>query len=331
MYNYGQADAWEGCNMLTNPNHRLQRIWRRLGSAPANRSHAVSAAEPTKLTWAKRVDSFADVPEAFKSYFEPYRAAGGAFPYTVLTPAYPRFLHRTNETLTCVLEGEVDVLERSGSTFTAQCYPLAGISSVEVRAILLDYSFQITGVTSQGLPACSNLRCNAVTDYLFTPILERIRLTAIGSKEPVQRSELEKFEEWVKSSYKFMNYARRSLLGGEKVIHTILQPEFQTSGQSILGKLGYRKVSPALACILTDCELIVIRDFERERSEERYGGIWDYVRLDKIAAFSVHEEANDGLVLSVQLPASAGHEFHFQAAARRELEKLLELFRELSG
>jgi hypothetical protein len=115
------------------------------------------------------------------------------------------------------------------------------------------------------------------------------------------------------------------------VLHTILQPEFRTNGQTILGKIGYRKISPALACILTDRELIVIRDFERERSEEKYGGIWDYMRLDKIAALSLHEEANDGLALCVQLRENAGLEFHFQAVARPELQQLKDRFVELTG
>ncbi len=219
--------------MPTNLYNRLHRRWRDAGTGTAARLPRLSAAEQTKLTWAKPVKSYAEVPDAFKEFFGSFQAAGQAFPYTVLTPSRQGFLHRTGEKLICDCGSEITVLERSGNTFLSHCFPLEGISYVEITSILLDFYIQINGVTSDGLPASAMLRCNSVSDYLFTPIVEKIRYAAIGAKQAVQSSDLDQFDAWARLNYKFMNYAKRSLLGGEKLIHAVLQPEFRTSRLAI--------------------------------------------------------------------------------------------------
>jgi hypothetical protein len=317
--------------MPTNLYNRLYRRRREAGAGTAARLPRLTAAEQTKLTWAKPVKSFAEVPDAFKDFFGSFQSAGQAFPYALLTPSYQRFLHSTSEKLICDCGSEIAVLERSGNTILSHCFPLAGIRYVEVTSILLDYSIQINGVTSAGLPSSAILRCNSVSDYLFTPIVEKIRYAAIGSKEAVQSSELEAFDAWARSSYKFMNYAKRSLLGGEKLIHAVLQPEFRTSRLEIFGLTYYSRISPALVCILTDRELIVIREAERKRAEDKYGGIWDYIPLKNIASLSLRQAESNNLVLSIQLPDSACLEFLFQASTRPAIDQLLHRYKELTG
>jgi hypothetical protein len=285
----------------------------------------LSASEQTKLTWAKPVKSYAEVPEVFKDFFEPYRAAGRAFPYTVLTPAYQGFIHRTSEKLVCDLGGEIAVLERNGSAFEAQCYPLERISYVQVTSILLDSRIKITGITDRGVPASITLRFNSVSDYLLAPILDRMRR---GAQEAALSPDLEQFDGWARLSFKFMNYAKGSILGGEKVIHSVLQPEVRVSRIRILGKTFYRTVSPTLAVILTDRELIAIREDIRQHGGNRYGGIWDYIPLDKIASFSLSEVDAGLLRLSIDLPKSAQLEYLVQAAKRKEIDPLLEELRE---
>ena len=126
-----------------------------------------------------------------------------------------------------------------------------------------------------------------------------------------------------------MTYARRSLLGGEKVIHTILQPEIRVSMFSILGKI-YRTISPTHMSILTDRELIIIREEERRSGEDRYGGIWNYIPLNKIVTLSLSRKDSNLLVLSIQLPKSACLEYLFQASAEQEINQLLDRFKELT-
>ncbi len=290
----------------------------------------ISADEQTISSWAKPIKSYEAVPDIYKDFFEPYLANGRAFPYSVLTPSYEGFLHRTTEKLISDFGAEITVLERKGNTFEALCYPLKGISYVEVRTVLLDSHFKICGVTRHGVPASSILRFNSVTDYLFMPILETIRSANHHSKETIQSAEFEKFDRWVRSNYKFMNYAKRSLRGGEKVIHTILQPEIRTKLLTILGKTYYKTISPTHVCILTDGELILIREEVRQSGDDRYGGIWDYIPLNKIVNLSLSEKDKDLLLLSVHLAENTRLECLFQASAKGEIDQLLERFGELS-
>ena len=139
--------------------------WRQAYTSTIALLPTVGAAEQTKSSWAKPIKSCAAVPNVYKDFFELFLADGRVFPYTVLTPSHEGFIHRTTEKLICDFGREIYVLERSGNTFEAQCYPLEGISYVEVRTILLDSRIKISGVTRQGVTTSSTFKFNSVTDY----------------------------------------------------------------------------------------------------------------------------------------------------------------------
>ena len=219
----------------------------------------LSAAEQTRSSWAKSIESYDAVPKHYQPFFEPFRATGQVFPYSVLAPSYEGFIRPTSEKLVCVFDQEIYVLLRSGNTFETQCYPLEGISHVEVRSILLDSHIKISGATRQGVPISTTIRFNTVSDYMFRPVLEKIRLAAVDTQKATQSSESDQFDRWARLSYKFMNFAKRSILGGESVIHTMLQTEIRANVWTLLGKTYYRTLSPTHASILTDRELILIR------------------------------------------------------------------------
>jgi len=306
-------------------------IWKQATSSTTARLPLLSASEQTRLSWARPVKSYAAVPEVFKGFFEPYQSAGREFPYIVLTPAYEAFIFRTTEKLICDFGRQIVILDRNGNTCAAQGYHLEGISYVEVRSVLLDSRIKIAGVTEQGAPISSTLRFNSVTDYLFTPILEKIRRAGADSGAVFQVSENEKFEKWVHLNYKFMNYARCSLLGGENVLHAVLQPEIRLRRFTFLGKTFYKTIAPTLVSILTDRELIVIREEIRQIGGGRYGGVWDYIPLTKILKLALVERDDDLLVLSIRLPEDVYLECLFQASNRFEIDQLLARFREVSG
>ena len=294
-------------------------------------SPTLTAYEQTRFSWAKAIGSYADVPAVYKNFFEPLHREGRVFPYTVLTPSFEGLIHRATEKLICDFGREIYILERKGDSFEAQCYPLEGISYVECRTILLDSRIKISGVTRQGASASSTLRFNTVTERLLIPIVERIRFATIGSRDPVEFSEFEKFDCWAGLNFKFMNYAKCSLLGGEKVIHTILQPEIRVIKLKILGMTFRKLISPTHMSVLTDRELIMIREEERRSGDNKYGGVWDYIPLNKITALSMKEKGNNLLALSVQLPEGAHLEYLFQASAKQEVNQLLEQFKELTA
>jgi hypothetical protein len=317
--------------MMANLRNNLRMAWRQVYTAITVGLPIQDPAEQMRLSWARHIESYAAVPAVYRNFFEPFLADGRAFPYTILTPSYEGFIRRATENLVCDFGHEICVLKRSGDTFEAQCYPFEGISYVEVRTILLDSRIKIGGVTRQGVPAFSTFRFNSVTYNLFAPILERMRLAAVDSKDAAQSSESETFGHWANLNFKFMNYAKHSLLGGEKVIHAILQPEIRVRRFTVLGKTHYRRISPTHAVILAERELIIIQEDERQRADVRYSGIWRYIPLNKIETLSLSGTDNDLLVLSIHLPNSVRMEHLFQASAKQEIDQLLDRYRELAA
>ena len=284
--------------------------------------------EPAKASFSRRIESIDTVPEAFKVFFKSILADGQKFPYTILTPSQHGYRYRSTEKLVCIVDSDIYILERSGNTFDEWCYPVAGITYVEARDVLLDSSIKITGVTKKGKYISSIIQFNSVTDYLFAPILEKIRGFATGSNLNVPRTEQEKFDNWQRTSFKFMNYAKHCLLGREHVIHTVLQPEIRTIGIRILGRSFYKVLSPAHAGILTDREIIMIREEVRHVGEDRYGGIWDYIPLSKVTGLSINDIGTNMFSLSIHLTDEVQLDFLYQASARDEVDKLLSRFKE---
>jgi hypothetical protein len=317
--------------MLASTRNVLLKMWRKIYNSTISGLPTLSTEEQTRLSWAKSIESYAAVPKVYKDFFEPYFAAGRVFPYTVLSPSYEGFIHRTTEKLICDFGREIYVLERSGNTIEAKCYPIEGISYVEVRAILLDSHVKINGVTRDGIPASSIIKFNSVTDYLFTPIIEKIRLAAVDAQGAVQNSELAKFDHLLSVNYKFRNYAKRSLVGDEKVIHSILQPEIRARLLTIFGKTYYRTIFPTHMSILTDRELIMIREEARQSGDDRYGGIWNYIPLNKIVTLTLGEKDSSLLILSIQLPEKERLEYLYQPSAKQDLNQFLARFRELTA
>lgn len=117
--------------------------------------------------------------------------------------------------------------------------------------------------------------------------------------------------------------------GGEKVIHAILQPEIRKSVWTILGKTFYRTVSPTHMIILTDQEVIMIRENEGQGRNDKYGGVWNYIQLHKIVTITLTQIAGNLLVFSVQLPRDEFLEYQFIDSLMPEVNQLINRFREL--
>ncbi len=313
--------------MLTKIQNTIQTIRRQnyLALLPK-----VSALQQTKMSWAKPVKSYADVPLIYKDFFEPFLTEKRVFPYTVLTPSYEGYIHRTTEKLVCDFDSEVHILENHETTYEHQCYPYDGIIYIEARTILLDSSITISGVTKAGIPTSSTFEFNSTTDFLFTPILERIRFAFLDSQNTFPGSEIEEFNQLNKLNFKFMNYAKRSLLKGEKVFQSIFQPEIREKIIHLLGKTYYRRIFPTHLGILTDRELIMIREEYRPRGDDVYGGIWNFIHLNKIEALSLRDKGRGILEMTIQLPNQNKLEYLYQAAAKQEINRLLECFTELA-
>jgi len=179
------------------------------------------------------------------------------------------------------------------------------------------------------LPGRTAVRFNAVTDFLFAPIVASIRSGAEALK-PGPRRKPDPFDAWGRQNFKFMNYARRSLLGNEEVHQAILQPEIRVKIVSAFGRSVHRTISPTHAVLLTDRELITIREGPAPGGRERYGGVWDYMPLQRIERLSIAEAGHGAVGLSIQLLGGMHLDLPFEVSARNRLEALQAKFDELT-
>jgi hypothetical protein len=311
--------------------HRLTTAWNSIARSGTVRLPLLTPAEQTRLSWARRVNSYDEVPEFYKSFVDALFLDTGAFPYLVLTPTFKGFFRPENEKLVCSLGHEIHILERVGNRLVPTCYTVRNINYVEVGLILLQAWITIRGVAGDGLLTSSTLKFNSVTRYLFNPILDRMRSAPDGCPGVDLNVERAKFDYLCTLNFKFMNFARRALMPGERVVHILLQPWIRAKLLTILGRSFFRTISPAHLSILTDRELIMIRDDSGPgwHNEARYGGIWNYVPLDKIRRVSLTTRDEDLLVLSIHLPEEDHVDALFSVSMQPDVEEFLLQFEHL--
>jgi hypothetical protein len=179
----------------------------------------------------------------------------------------------------------------------------------------------LRGVCEDGRLATSRLVFNNVTSYLFEPVIQKIRRAGPARWSGDPEVELGKFDYLVKPHYKFMNYGRRSILPDECVVATLLQPEIKEQVLGIFGKSFYKTLANAHLLILTDRELILLLEENQPsgRSTTRYGGIWDYIPLEKVCGVNLVEREGGLSVLSIRLPGGDQLEALFSSDVREEL------------
>jgi len=309
----------------------LRTAWESVISLGIEKLSRLTADELTRLSWAKVVESCNQVPEIYQGLLKTLLGDTSTFPYAVLTPTFEGFIWQESEKLVFSLGSKIYVLERARDKLTSTCYPFEAISYIEVGAILLNSWIKIRGVASNGTLTSCTLRFNSVTDYLFTPILEKIRTATHTVGDAEQSSERAKFDYLAHLNFKFMNYARRSLVPGEKVIHTVLQPEIRAKILTLFGRSLSRTTSTAHLGILTDRELIMIRDEKSawQGDKTRYGGVWNYIPVDKITSISLTPKNDDLLVLSMHLPQDDHLDSLFSVSNKQEVELFLNQFEAL--
>ncbi len=286
----------------------------------------MSAAEQTRLSWARPVRSPDELPPAYHSFFAA-RPAGEAFPYAILTPTFAGFMRREIEKLVCCIDDRLVILEKTSGEPKCTTFPLSDLNRVEIGGVLLKAWTTFQGRANDE-PALTTvtLRYNAVTDWLFAPFINQIRGAEASPIAVPRDGELSKLDDIVLPSYKFRNYARRSLLPGERLIAVLAQPEVRRPVIR-LGRWSYqRTLVMAQVLILTDRELIIIHDDPDSPpafDDTRYGGVWDYIPLTRIERIACRDRDADVLSLALELPLGDRVESLFAANRRAEVERFL--------
>ncbi|MBE7555710.1 MAG: hypothetical protein HS126_32065 [Anaerolineales bacterium] len=276
------------------------------------------------------IRSYAEVPDVYRSSFEAL-VSDSLFPYTVLTPSYAGFINREKEKLVCYLDGKIHILEEVTGILTCTGYAIKDVSYVETGKVLLQSWVKLSGLADRGLPNTAVFKFNTVTEHLFAPLVEKIRPAAGCSQGIDPALERSKFNFLGRANLKLMNYARRSILPGEQVITSLLQPEIRAKVLTLFNKTFYHTISPAHLSILTDRELILIKEDPEKGPDNgpRYGGIWTYIPLNKITAVSLGERDPNTLTLSIYLPENDEVSSIFARANRPELEQFVSRLEEM--
>ena len=306
-------------------------VWASFDAAVSRGLSFLTSSEHMQQSWARTIKSYDDVPDVYRSAFETLVNGAGEFPYTVLTPSYKGFIKRGKEKLVSCIGDKVCILEETGNDLTTTCYLLDGISCIEVGKLLLQFWVEIRGTTTAGGLSSTRLEASTVTQVFFLPIVDALRVSQHGTGEADWEVERDKFDYLVSLNYKFMNYARQSIMQGEKVVHHVLQPEIRSEILSLFGKSLCRTLSAAHITILTDREMILIRDGADKwwDSGIKYGGVWNYIPLSRITSVSLTNKTDDTLTLSVNLPEGDSKNLLFATSNGDEVASLLDRLADL--
>ncbi len=286
-------------------------------------STVLTGARQTMAAWSKVIESHEDIPVVYRSYFDKYVGNEQSFPHVILTPPLDKFPRTTTEKLICDTDDVIYIFERHGNQITASSYSYRDICEVELGIILLDSWLTLSGKTSQGEAGFSTIEFNTASMRHFATILNKLRSAPQVMDKAQFTAEKDKFDHLSAVNFKFMNYGRESLIPGETVLQILLQPEIRQPLWTLFGKTFYKIISLAHLTILTDKELILIRDTERGKASQisRYGGVWQFIPLSCLASWTLSESANERLTLSIRCHPGKTIEKIFEVSSQLELEQ----------
>lgn len=286
----------------------------------------LTGAKQTMSSWARIIECYEDVPEIYKNSCKALLLGRSTFPYVVLAPAISDYKQKTTEKLLCEMDGIFHVWEHTGRQIVSTAFPLKTIYSLEVGSVLLFSWLTVSGLTSDGAAGSATISFNTATQRFLAPFIKQMRPTPEVVNEADWQTELAKFDHLSSSDFKFMNYARESLVRGGHVICSIMQPRIRKHIFSLFGQRFYRTKVLSHLALLTDKEVIFIRDDERTAEikgrGERYGGVWQYVPLRSVTTAEIAEAENGLLTLSIKLSiADQQLDKFFEASNKKALEE----------
>lgn len=310
-------------NQTTHKRSWLDTLWGRMTAV--SQLPLLTAGEQTKLTWARAVETLEDAPPPYAPGLAALAAELGYFPRPILTPSYAGFLTRTTEKLVCCWEDRVRIWERAGGEVRSVTYALDAIDFMEFGSVLLKAWLKISGTDDTGRRTATMIKFNAVTDYLFLPLLHQWRSHGQEGGATPFAGEQAKFNGLGQNHYKFMNVARRVLLPGDMVRAYVMQPEMRAPVAHLFGHTWSRLKAPAHLVVLTDRELIVAAEESNRpwRDDTHYGSISTYIPLDRIARASLQHGPAGELHITIGLPGDEQLALDFAAAHATEAERLL--------
>lgn len=283
-----------------------------------------------EMIWARRIKSPVEAPSVFRPFLEKLTTTvSSELPYTVFAPADRFGRKRTNPKILCLREERFTIMEATRDGLIASEFPYAAVDTVEIGYILLSAWFKISGV-NENEPFSALFEYNTVADRIYRPAAESVRAAAAeisweSMNVPPLNTSL--FDDLINRDYKYMNFAKMSLIPGEEVLDYVYQPE-------VRARKAWRTriLLPAGILILTGHELILIQEAAKpERQDPRYGGSWRHIPLRRIAAISLANAAEGKVNLMIEMGHGKTCSIEFDVKLRHELENLLDCYRTRSA
>ena len=266
-----------------------------------NPEPVMTGTKQTLLTWARKIESFADLPANFKTACGPVLGDIQPFPHVVFAPAIQNIRYPYTQKLLCEIGNLFYIWEFVGGKVQTSIFPFENISRLEMGSILLNSWMTVSGVTTEGVLLSIPIPFNTATLRHFLPLIQRIRPAVVEMGGEPWQEQLAKFDYLSLKNFKFMSFARESMVMGQEVFGTIWQPAIQRHIITILGRSFDDITTLAHLAILTGTELIVIHDDEtsEENRGVRYGGVWHYIPIRHIRSLVLSEKGSDQLIFSV--------------------------------
>jgi hypothetical protein len=298
-----------------------------------SQSAVLTGARQTMTAWSKEIESREGIPPFYKQSFDQYFGSEQPFPHTVLTPALDKFPRRTTEKLVCDTDEAVCIFEKNRNQVEARWYHYRDVCAVETGIVLLESWLTLYGRTSRGEVRASTIEINTTSLRHFDRVLRRIRPKPRLMDKETLAAERDKFDSLSEVSFKFMNYGRSSLVPGETVLQFVLQPEIRQPLWTVFGRTFYKTISPAHLTILTDRELILIRNADRLSLSQvdRYGGVWRYIPLASLDSIALSGTGNERVQLSIRHQPGETIQVLFDASLQQQLERFCTQAQKLIG
>lgn len=277
----------------------------------------------TRSSWARQVESYDELPDAYRGFFEARpNLQAGPFPYVVFCPTYEGYFSAAADVLLVGLEQNLYLLRRRRGQIESTGFAYRDTRCVERGAVLLKSWLTITGGTVEGDVRSATITFNTARESLITPFIERLRPPPAGGND--RDAEQAKLTPLLQENYKLANLARLGLRAGEGVRSILLQPERRVGGYSLLGQWVLGSYYPAHVSVLTQRELVTIRD-EGRPGHKRYGTVWRYLPVDRIARISQAARPDARLALVFELQGMEPLELEFSTEKQAEVEALQHL------
>lgn len=278
-------------------------------------------------SWARRVDSPKDLPGLYRPFLDGLPARQREpWPYLVLTPTFRGIGRRSEpERLVCLVADAVHVAEQRLGQLTSARFPLHGQCLVERGVLLLHSWLTLHASAPDGAASSVTLRFNTVTDHLMAPFIDALRAAPLQGSAVDAASERRHFDFLVHANYKFFSHGRNSIRPGCRVLQVLFQPALRSRRPVLFGFAISKRISPAHLTVLTDTELVTIRDDESQSwiQGSAPGAIWTYIPRGLINSISLHPRGDGFVELRIQPDSGPQLTSVFDATAQPELMQLV--------